>query len=101
MHHAVAVGVAQRVGDLPRYSQGFLDRQRTFAIEPVAKRFALHKRHGVVEQAAGLSGVVERQDMGMVEAGRDLYLPEKTLRTERRGQLGLQHLDGDSAMVLA
>jgi len=34
------------------------------------------------------------------EAGCDFDLLEKPLRAERRGELRLQHLDGDFAMVL-
>ena len=37
---------------------------------------------------------------GCVRPARDFDLLEKPLRTERRGELGLQHLDGDLAMVL-
>src|SRR2546422_480892 len=38
--------------------------------------------------------------MGVREAGRDLDLTEKPLRTQGSRDFGLQDLDGDSAMVL-
>ena len=47
-----------------------------------------------------LSGVVERQDVGVAEARRDLDLAEKPLRAERGGQLGPEDLYRDLAVVL-
>ena len=36
----------------------------------------------------------------MLQPGRDLDLPEEALRTERRRELGVEHLDRDHAVVL-
>jgi hypothetical protein len=48
----------------------------------------------------GTAAVVERQDVGVVEAGRDLDLSQKPLRSEQGGELWLYDLDGDVAVVL-
>src|SRR2546425_6954743 len=67
---------------------------------PFPEGFALDVRHHVVEEAVGLAGVDQRQDVGVVEASGNLDLAEEPLRAERAGQLGVQNLDCDLAMVL-
>src|SRR2546425_2336212 len=67
---------------------------------PFPEGFALDVRHHVVEEAVGLAGVDQRQDVGVVEASGNLDLAEEPLRAERAGQLGVQNLDRDGAVVL-
>src|SRR2546427_659760 len=100
MHDIMAVGVAQGVRHLPGDLQGVPKRQLFLMREPVSQRFALDVGHDVEEESLRLPGVVERQDVGMVEPSRGVYLAEKPLRAERCGQLGLQDLNGDLAVVL-
>src|SRR2546422_9321775 len=83
VHDVVTVGVAQRIGHFACDLQRVLERQLPLPIQSTPQRFALYERHHVIEESAGLAGVVQGQDMGMVEAGRDLDLAEKTLRPER------------------
>src|SRR5439155_11133398 len=54
----------------------------------------------VEAESLRLPGVVERQDVGMVEPSRGVDLAEKPLRAERGRQLGLEDLNGDLAVVL-
>jgi len=46
------------------------------------------------------NGVVQRQDVGMIQPGGDRDLTQKPVGTEQRRQLGPQHLDRDGAAVL-
>jgi hypothetical protein len=47
-----------------------------------------------------LSGVDQRQDVRVVEPGRDLDLGQEPLTAEYRAQLGAQHLERHLAIVL-
>ena len=65
-----------------------------------AQRFAFHVRHHVVEAGLVLAGIVERQDMRVVERGGGLDLGEEAVHADGGGELGAQDLDGDRAVVL-
>src|SRR5439155_9409224 len=64
------------------------------------QRFPFRVGHDVVEESGCLSRVVQRQDVGVVEAGRGFDLAQKAVWTQGRRKLGLQNLDSDRAMVL-
>ncbi len=100
MDDVVPVRVRQRVRDLARDLQRVVQRELLLAVEPVAQRALVHVRHDVEEQAVRLTGVVQREDVRMIEAGGDLDLPEEALRAERGGELGREDLDRHLAMVL-
>ena len=100
MDHAEAVRVAERIGDFARDADRFVDRQLAVALEARAQRLAGDQRHHVVEQAVGLAAVEQRQDVRMLQARRGADLGEEALAAERRAQVGVQHLDGDVAIVL-
>src|SRR6266480_4400041 len=53
----------------------------------------------VIQQLAGGTGVVQWQDVGVVELGGDLDLAQKPLATQGRGDLLAEHLDGDRAVM--
>src|SRR6266567_1108772 len=99
MHYIAAVGVAQGVRDLPGDLYGLLERELPLPLQSLAQRVALDIGHYVVQEALGSAGVVQRQDVGVGEPGRDFDLAQEALGTERRGDLGTQHLDGNGAAV--
>ena len=68
-------------------------------VEPVPQVVAVHVRHHVVEEARGFAGIVEGEDVGMLEPGGDLDLAEEPLGAERGGELGPENLDGDFSAV--
>jgi hypothetical protein len=72
VHDALAVGVVERGGDIPRDIQSVVQRQSLVPDQPLAQRFPIDVRHDVVEQVPGLPRIVERDDMRMVEPRRDL-----------------------------
>jgi hypothetical protein len=98
--HATFVRVVQRIGDLRGDARGIRYRKLPLALEPRAERLALHEGHHVVEQTGRASGIEEREDVRVLQIGRELYLAEKSLRSEQRRELGVKHLDRDAAMVL-
>ena len=60
---------------------------------------ALDVGHHVVEEPVCLTGVMERQDVGVREPGGDLDLLEEALRTDGMRQFRLEHLHGYRAPV--
>ena len=68
MHYAVAVGVVERVGDLNGVLQHLVQRQRAL-LQPVRQRFAFQVLHHQVVDSVLLADVVQRADVGMIQAG--------------------------------
>lgn len=46
-----------------------------------------------------LAGVVQREDVGVREDGGDLDLAQEAVASDRRGEVGPQHLHGNTAAV--
>ena len=98
--HAVAVGVVERVGDFGRDPDRIVDRELLLAGQPIAQRFALDERHHVVSGAVHFARVDQAEDVRMLQGRDRLDLAQEPLGTDDRGELGLQDLDGDLAVVL-
>ena len=97
--HAVGMGVVQRVGHLAGDLQGVVERQLLLARQPVPEGFAFHEGHDIEEELARLTGIEERQDVGVAQVGRGGDLTQEALPAQRGGELGAEHLDGDLALV--
>ena len=54
----------------------------------------------VLQGAAGVAGVNQGDDVGVLELGGEPDFPKEPLGAEHRGQLGAEHLEGDVAVVL-
>src|SRR5256884_6933105 len=100
VHDPVAVRVRQRARHLRRDAQRVLLGQLLLAREPVAQRFALDVRHDIIEEAGGGTRVVQRQDVGVLQPGRNLDLAQEPLGAEGRRQLRVQDLDRHRPVVL-
>ena len=98
--HAVLVGVLEGLRRLARDPERIVQRELPLAAQPVAEALALDVGHGEPELARGLAGVVDRQDVGMLEPGGELDLALEALGAERGGELGVQDLERDRAVVL-
>ena len=96
---AVAVRVVERVGDLGGDPQRVLDRELLLAIQPVAQRLAVDERHDVEHRAVHLSRVVQGEDVRMLQVGGGADLGEEPRAADDRGELGLEDLHGDLAVV--
>jgi hypothetical protein len=98
--HARLVGIALRVGHLATDLECIAHRQLAFSAESLAQGLSLDIGHDIVEKPVGLVRVVQRQDVRMVEAGRDLNLVQKPSGSHCLGQLGKEHLDRYRALIL-
>jgi hypothetical protein len=99
MNDAVAMSVAQRISDFPGDLQSTLNKQLLLAIQPFAQRFSFHQGHRVPQLPCRFAGVVNGEDMGMLEPGSQPNLPLKSFGSERRSQLGMQNLQCDWAIM--
>ena len=100
MDHLPLVRVIQRGGDLPGDAQCLVDGKLLLASELATQRFAPDVGHDVEEEPAGLTGVVQRQDVGMIQPGGGGHLSQKPVGPEGERQLGPKHLDRHLALVL-
>jgi hypothetical protein len=87
VHDAVTMRVAQGVGHLAGDRQRVVNGELALPSEPVAQGFPLHQRHDVIEEAAGFTGVVEREDVGMPQPADDFDLAQESLAAEGSGDL--------------
>ena len=99
VHHVVRVRERQRIRDLARDRQHVGQRQLLLADEPLAERLARDVGHDEVEGVSGLAGVVERQNVRVVEPAGDGDLAQEPLGTERGGEVGPEHLQGDRPVL--
>ena len=100
VHHVGAMGVAQRIRHLARDLERVVDGELAFPGQTLPEGLSLDVRHDIVGHALSLIGIVERQDVGMVETRGDLNLAEKPDRSYLRGDVGAEDLDGNRALVL-
>jgi hypothetical protein len=98
--HALAMCVVERAGHLAGDAHRVGDRQLTFALEARTQRLAGDERHHVVQQAVGFAAVEQRQDVRMLQSRGGADLGEEALAAECGAEVGVQHLDGDIALVL-
>ena len=82
------VRVVERAGGLAGDAERVVHWELALAAEPVPERLALDERHGEPERGAAASpGVVDRQDVGMLEPGGELDLALEALGAEAGGEL--------------
>ena len=99
MDHVTGVRVAERGSDLPRDAEGLLNRELLLALELVAQRLALDVGHNVKEEPLGATGVVQREDVRMIQTRGDLDFSQESVGAELRRHLREEHLDRDRAVV--
>ena len=90
------------VGDLQGEPDGVVEGELLLPVDPRPQRLALDVGHDVVEDAGAvgeLSRVEERQDVGMMEVGRDVDLAEEPLGAEAGRQLRPEDLQGHGPVV--
>ena len=97
--HLLAVSVVERVGHLARQPERLRRRQAALPVEQVAEGAAFDVGRDVIEEAAGLARVVERQQVGVLQARGDLDLAQEALGAELLADSRLKHLERDDAVV--
>ena len=98
------VGVLQRLGRLASDPERVLHRQLSLPPNPLPQRLALDEGHGEPEErrrpgAGDLAGIVHREDVGVLQPRGQPDLALEPLRSEGGGELGVEHLEGDGAVV--
>ena len=99
MDHTAFVRVGQGTGYLATDADRLLDGQAVVRAKPRAHGVALHVGHHVVQLRVRLARVVDGEDVGMLQAGRELDLAEEALRAQCVRQLRVEYLDGDESLV--
>ena len=97
---AVLVRVVERVDHFARDAHRLVDAELRLAIELLAQRLALDVGHDVEQESVGRAGIEQRQDVRMLQRRRRLDLLHEPLGAEHRGELGLEELERDLAIVL-
>ena len=92
--------VIERTGDFPRDAHRVGNRQLVLAFEACSQRLTGNHGHHVVEQAVGITAVEQRQDVRVLQPRRRLDFGEEAIAAECSTEIGVQHLDGDVAVVL-
>jgi hypothetical protein len=100
VHDPLPVGIVEGDRDLARQAQRLVHRDGAVARQTLAERLPRDVRHRVPQLTDGLTRVVDRQDVGMLEAGGELDFPQEPLWPERHRDLGMEHLQRDGAVVL-
>jgi hypothetical protein len=99
MDDARLVRVSQRVSHFAENAGGLLNRQPPEPAKPGAKRLAVHERHDVERHSIRGAGIEERQDMRVAKVGGGPDLGNEALGADDRGQVRLEHLDRDIAVM--
>ncbi len=99
MNDLIAVRVVERPGDGPGNAACLLHRNAPFTIEEIAERLADDKRHYIIEKAICFAGIEKRENVRMVQPRSEANLTKEAVRTERRGQIGMEHLYGNVPSV--
>ena len=100
MDDALAVGVFQGRSNLFGNTECLLNTELLLVREATAQGVTLDVRRYIVDEPGCLARVMQREDVGVVQTGRNGDLAEKPLGSYGGGNLRLEHLDGDLAVVL-
>ena len=99
VHDAVAMSVVERLGHFAGDPKRLVQAQLLLALQPLAQRLAGDERHDVIKEPAGLARVVQRQDVGVLQLGREPDLPQEPLDPDRARHFWVDHLDRGRAVV--
>ena len=98
--HAFPVGVTQGLDRLAGDPQRLFDRQHALAAKALPQALAPDVGHGEPEAAGALAGVIDREDVRVVETGGEADLTLEPLGAERGPEIGIEHLQRDEPVVL-
>jgi hypothetical protein len=101
VNDAARVGVVERVADLAGDAGYLGEGERLLTLETSAQGLALDVRHHEEEITVGIAGVVQWQDVGMLQTRDELNLPREAVDADLGGEGRVEDLDRDLAGVLA
>ena len=99
MDDPVPVRVVERVGHLHRDAHRLVHAHLRFSIQLAAQRLALDVGHDVEQEAVRGARIEQRQDVWMLERRRGPDFDHESLGTKHGGELRLEDLQGDLAIV--
>ena len=99
MHESLAVRMIERSRDLARDLQRFVHGQPLSCVQHLAQRLSAHVRHHVIEEIPCLPGIVERQDVRVIEPGHDLDFAKKPIGCDCRCHGRHEHFHGHGPSV--
>ncbi len=99
VNHPVVVGILERPGGVGGNPKCILHRQLRLAPQAIAEALTFDEGHGEPELPGGFPGVVNREDMRVLQAGGEPDFTLEAFGTERRRQLRVHHLQGHLAVV--
>ena len=89
----------QGTRDVARDAHRLGDWKLAFPIQAITQRLALHEGHDVVDDAVRHAGIVQRDDVRMVQRGRRPDLAQEPLGAHTLGDVLAQDLDGHPPVV--
>jgi len=100
MDHSVLVGVLESEGRFPGNAERVFERQLPFASQSMSEAFAFHEGHGEPELARSFSGIVDRQDMRVLEPCGEADLSLEPVGSETGCEFRMQDFESDRPVVL-
>ena len=100
MHDAVTVGVVECRKHFARDADRVVNGKLCFALEALTQRLASDERHHVIEIPARFSGVVQGEDVRMLQVRRRANLGKESLWSECGGEVGVEDLECHLSRVL-
>ena len=91
--------VPERLGDLLRQIDRFIDRELLLAIQLVAQRRPFDEGHRVEQPPVRLARIEDADDVRVLQGATDLDLAQETFGAKRRGELRIEHLERDELVV--
>ena len=92
------MGCVQTIGDLNPETKGLVELQRTF-LQAIGERLSLEVLHDEEFDPAFVTHVVQRTDMGMIQArDRARFSLETFFERGAIRQMARKHFDGDRAI---
>jgi hypothetical protein len=93
MDHPAAVRVPHRLGHVLHHPQHLAGRERPRALDALRQRLAVHVRHGEEDELPHPVDGVDRNDVGVRQAGSRPRFGEKALQPVRFDRRGRQQLE--------
>src|SRR5262245_33034666 len=99
MNHALPVGIVERSSRFARNAHGLDDRQLPLAANAIAQALAGDERHREPELAVGLAGIVNAEDVRMLQASRQPDLLLEAIGSEGRRDFRVKDLQRHRTVV--
>jgi hypothetical protein len=81
------------------YADRLVDGELLLTVEPRAQALPLHEGHHIVQQPVRFPRVEQRQEVRVLQVGRDLDLGQESLDTQDRAEFRIEHFQRDGAIV--